>query len=330
MAEAVKLEYTDIIVDKKYPIGYITLNRPEKRNALSSAKGSTIEQLQQAFFEMRDDPEIRVFIIKGAGDCFCAGFDLGRYDEGIFKPVEEIPKAVEWVKNVQNEAWSRFSRKRGGDLSNPEAQSLGAHHSPFWEGLWENPKFSIAQVHSFCLGAGLWMANECDIVYSTPTAIFGYPPVRYGSSVVLGILPPWLLGRKKAMEMAATGKAITAEEAYNFGLINKIVPEDKIDDEVRKLAESIARVPPVTNMFSKRAINNYFENLGIEQANRFGRSLMEMMEQSNIPGHYFDFFDLVRRKGVTEAVKEQRGKWGYPDEVMEREIARLRQKRGKV
>ena len=97
---------------------------------------------------------------------------------------------------------------------------------------------------------------------------------------------------------------------------------------MRKLAESIARVPPVTNMFSKRAINNYFENLGIEQANRFGRALMEMMEQSNVPGHYFDFFDLVRRKGVTEAVKEQRGKWGYPDEVLEGEIARLRQKKG--
>lgn len=324
MTKSSQLEYTDIIVEKPYPIGYITINRPEKRNALAH---STVTQLNQAFNEMRLDPLIRVFVVRGAGDCFCAGFDLGRFDEGIFTPAKNVPKPVEWVKPVQFEPWARFSRVNSQDLSNPEAAPLDQRHSPFWAGLWENPKPCIAQVHSFCLGAGLWISNECDITYATPNAVFAYPPPRYGSAVVLEIVPPWLLGRKKTMEMSFTGKAITAEEAYNFRLINKIIPEAQIDGEVKKLAESIARIPPITNMFSKRAINNFFSNLGIEQANRFGEALMDMMENSNLPGHYLEMFERVRQKGLREALRAQREHYGYPDEIMARESARLKAKK---
>ncbi len=321
MTKSSQTEYTDIIVDKPYPIGYITINRPEKRNALAH---STVTQLNQAFNEMRLDPEIRVFVVRGAGDCFCAGFDLGRFDEGIFTPANNVPQSVDWVKPVQFEPWARFSRVNSRDLSNPESAPLDQRHSPFWAGLWENPKPCIAQVHSFCLGAGLWISNECDITYATPNAVFAYPPPRYGSAVVLEIVPPWLLGRKKTMEMAFTGKAITAQEAYNFRLINKIIPEDQIDDEVNKLAESIARIPPITNMFSKRAINNYFSNLGIEQANRFGEALMDMMENSNLPGHYLEMFERIRQKGLREALRIQQDNYGYPDEIMAKESARLK------
>ena len=171
------------------------------------------------------------------------------------------------------------------------------------------------------------MINHCDIVYATPTALFAYPPIRDGASVVLAILPPWLLGRRKTMEMALTGRAITAEQALNFHLINEVVSEDKIDEEVRKLAEGIARIPPATNIFSKRVINSYFEGLGIEQAMRLSTAYMNITEQSYAPGHYFEYFENVRKLGYREALRLQKERWSYRDEALEAERARLKAKR---
>jgi enoyl-CoA hydratase/carnithine racemase len=324
-----RLEYTEIIVEKEYPIGYITINRPEKRNAISLRKGATIPQLLQAFDDMRVDPEIRVFVLKGAGDNFCAGYDQSVMDEGVLSPGGKWPDALGWMEGVEQEPWTRYARGMSGDYSMPEGQSL-RRRDYFWDYLWNNPKPVIAQVHSFCLGAGLQMANQCDIVFATPDAIFAYPPIRDGASVVLGILPPWLLGRRRAMEMALTGRCITAEEAYTCGLITRVVPADEIDEAVREEAMMIATVPPATNMFSKRAINNYYEGLGIEQAQNFGSALVMMTENSWVPGHYFDYFKLVREKGYTEGRKIHRAQFNYNDPVLNREVERLKAKKGKM
>ena len=129
--------------------------------------------------------------------------------------------------------------------------------------------------------------------------------------------------------MALTGRTITAEEAYTCGLITRIVPEDKIDEAVREEAMMIATVPPATNMFSKRAINNYYEGLGIEQAQNFGGALVMMTENSWVPGHYFDYFKLVREKGYTEGRKIHRAQFNYNDPILNREVERLKAKKGK-
>lgn len=316
MAE--KLEYTDIIVEKKPPIGYITINRPERRNAISTIPGGSVAQLDQAFIDMREDPEIRVFVVKGAGDCFCSGFfQQAEQTTGLFGK-----EAKGWMKDVAREPWARYAR----DKDNPESRSL-AGGTMFSEGLWNNPKPSIAQVDSYCLGAGIWLINQCDIVYATPEAIFSYPPIRRGASIVLDILPPWLLGRRRTLWMALTGQAITAQEAYDSGLITKIVPRDKIEEEVWKIAESIARVPPNTNMFSKMAINNYYEGLGIEQARRLSSAFVNMTENSAAPGHYFEYYVNIEKMGFREANRIQMEKWGYTDEVQEKERARLKAKK---
>ncbi len=108
------------------------------------------------------------------------------------------------------------------------------------------------------------------------------------------------------------------------------MPEDEINERVKDQAMRIATVPPVTNMLSKRAINNYFENLGITETSRFASAMVAMTEASAAPGHYIDFFrNLVFKKGFTEAYKEQREKWGWPDPVLDKEVARLKAKKGK-
>ena len=323
-----KWEYTDIIVEKKPPIGYIIINRPERRNAVGTEPGGTIDQICQAALDIKDDPEIRVFIVKGNGDCFCSGLYQREDQSGgglrSAPPPEEMPEATRWFNSeLAKEPWARYA---GRDRKLPESGPL--RRPPFfWDAFWNNPKPSIAQVHSYCLGAGLWLINVCDIVYATPGAMFSYPPIRRGASVVLAILPPWLMGKRECMWTALSGNAITAEQAYNAGLITRIVPEDKIEEEVSKYATSVARVPPVTNMMSKMAINNYFEGLGIEQANKFGGSLVIMTENSAAPGHYFDYYDNIGKLGFREANRLQLEKYSFADEVIDRERARLAKKK---
>jgi len=310
------LPYTDIIVEKKPSCGIITINRPSSRNSLSEQAGGTCDQLAQAFQHMADDPEMRAFILKGAGDCFCSGFDIGAFDEAQWLPREGLGKGRE------EEPWAALSM---GFPNNPESSFPVPY---WWKELWDNPKPSIALVHSYCLGAGLWIINLCDIVYASPEAVFGYPPIRYGASLTPTILPPWILGLRKTMDMTLTGRLITAQEAYDCGLITKIVPEDKLLEEGIKTAECIAKVPPMTNYMSKMTAHHYFESLGIKDTADFGMLACFMMEHCSLPGHYLDFFELVRKLGVSQAIKEQREKWGYPDEVLEKEQARLRAKRG--
>ena len=319
-----KLAYTEIKVEKKYPIGYITFNRPERLNAVSPEMR---EQLNQACFEMRDDPQIRVFVLKGAGDCFCSGlYQQPRDEEGTAKKMAELPKHLKWFEDVRQEPWTRYIV----GPNNPEGAPLHVEqHGWWWDQLWENPKPCIAQVHSYCLGAGLAIANACDIVFATPTAVFSYPPIRRGAAMVAEILPPWLLGHRKVMWMALTGEAINAEQAYNAGLITEIVPEDKIEEKVKKTAMSIAKVPPATNMFSKRIINSYFENPSIQHTKNISRAFVFMTENSAVPGHYFDYYNNIGKYGFREANQMQLEKYGGEDEVLQKERARLAKKKGK-
>jgi len=318
-------EYTDIIVEKKPPVGYITINRPEKQNSLTQLRGGTLDQMAQAYGEMQADSDIRVFIIKGAGPCFSAGFDLGNVE--IF---EEPDKG--WIKGREYEPWARFfTNTTSREIrNNPESYLFSALGSQWWwDPLRNNPKPSIALVHSYCLGAGLWTVNHCDIVYATPDAVFGYPPVRYGCPVIFQILPPWLLGMRRVQKMALTGKVISAQEAYDCGLITEVVPRDKIDDEIDEIAESIAKVPPMTNLFTKRSIHHYYETLGVETATRYADANCMLIENSTLPGGTVAFGELVEKKGVREALVEQMAQYSTPDPTLERERGRLRSEQRK-
>jgi len=317
---AKKIKYTDIIVEKKYPIGYITINRPEKRNNLTFAPDGTQAQLAQACDEMKEDPKIRVFVLKGAGPCFSAGFDLT--EGNITGPsTKDVLR-----KGREKEVWTRFFRGPQGE-ENPES-ILPAGGGWWWEALWSNPKPSIAQVHSFCLGAGLWTANFCDIVYATPDAIFGYPPVRFGCPTIFTILPPWILGMRLTKWMGLTGWSINAEEALKCGLVTKVVSRDKIEKEVEKVAMAVAKVPPLTNVFTKWNINNYYEQQGIRQQMENALNRCLIIENSSLPGGAFDFIDRAYKSGLKEAQRVQFEEYGAPDELQEKERERLRAELG--
>ena len=186
------MSYTVILVDDPAPgVRRITLNRPEKRNALNYAlRGEIIAALQEA----DADREVRVSIVRGAGTCFSAGYDLGGGNDG-----QELP----WYTAGGDGHWPR-------------------HVTEGWMSIWDLAKPVIAQVHGYCLAGGSELATGCDLVYVAEDAQIGYPAVRFGVPDMQ--FHAWLLGMRAAMEMMVTGDSISGTEAVRLGWANRAYP----------------------------------------------------------------------------------------------------------
>jgi enoyl-CoA hydratase len=300
----------DIIYEKRGPVVWATLNRPSRLNALVNGPGGLCEQIGKLCDEVRYDDEVRVVVFKGAGRCFCAGYDISpdspRYEiKGLAVGRETEP----WFTN-------RFHPETGEKLS--------------WEmPVWQNPKVFIAMVHSYCLGAGLQLANACDLVFASPDALFAYPPVRWGGSLVMAILPPWLLGLRMSKEMSFTGKMINTETALRVGLINRIISRDMLEEEVDREARHIATIPALSATYSKMAINNYYEGLGMEQAKRYGNCLVRAIEFSNtIPGGLLDFREKAKEWGLKKTLEWRDSKYAEFDRLAREQMVRPYEKKG--
>lgn len=226
--------YSSIIYEKKTPIAYITLNRPEKVNSLTL---DLQMEVRDALYDAgwRDD-DIRVIVIKGAGRGFSAGYDLSESD---------IANAVQ--------THDRYLVHKGFESTS------------FWDVFWNNRKPLIAQVHGFCVAGGCATASFCDLCICSEDALFGAPEVRFGGPYMPAIWP-WILGPRKTRELLYTGNLMDAQEAWRLGLVNKVVPKDKLDEEVNKLAQTIAKVPLVCVEYSKKLINNAYELMNIHSA----------------------------------------------------------------
>ncbi len=225
--------YEAIIYEKVPPIAYITLNRPDRLNAISAQLQSEVrEALEDSGWV---DDEIRVIVIKGAGRAFCSGFD------------------------ISGEA-SRTAIQR---LMSSQAKRTFTDHT-FWNVFWNNPKPLIAQVHSFCLAGGMGIAAFCDLCICSEDALFGAPETRYNEPFLPAIWP-WHVGMRKARELHYTGNLIDAQEAWRIGFVNKVVPREKLDEETSKFAHTIAKVPAVSVQYNKKLINMAYELMNIQQ-----------------------------------------------------------------
>src|SRR6202789_1131493 len=171
--EEAAMSHQHIVVDDPRPrVRRITLNRPEKRNALNN-------RLRGEIFEVREaadrDPEISISILRGAGACFSAGYDLSA-DNKVDQPYHSASGPGQWSRHVV-EGW--FS-------------------------IWDLAKPVVAQVHGYCLAGGTELATACDVVYVADDAQIGYPPVRLMSPPDMQY-HPWLVGMRRAMELMLTG-----------------------------------------------------------------------------------------------------------------------------
>jgi enoyl-CoA hydratase/carnithine racemase len=195
----------------------ITLNRPEKRNALSL---ELMEELIRALETIAADPEVRTIVVAGAGPAFSAGHDLG-----------------EMV---------------GRDLA--FYQRLFDVCTVLMETIHRVPQPVIARVHGVATAAGCQLVAACDLAVAAETARFATPGVKIGLFCSTPMVPlSRAIGRKRALEMLLTGDLIDAQRALEWGLVNAVVPEDALDEAVGELAERIARSSPLTVSIGKEA-----------------------------------------------------------------------------
>ncbi len=260
--------YENIIYEKKPPVAYITLNRPEKLNALSRPLQL---EMRDAFLDAGwDDDKIRVIVLKGAGRCFSAGFDLS--GDG------EERDAVEGIRG------------------------LAGNHQWWWDVMWTNPKPIIAQVHSFCMAGGMATAQFCDLIYCSEDPLFGYPQIRNGGPYIQAIWP-WTLGFRKAKELLFTGNLMDAQTALRVGLVNHVVPRDQLDEVVTKMALTISKVAVFNNEFSKKLVNMSLELMGFPSVLDRSREIEAIGNTSPKSIPELAAYQKIREKeGVTAAL----------------------------
>ena len=264
-----------ILIDNPAPfVRRLTLNRPDKRNALSNAlRGALFAALEAAD---RDDT-VRVVILRGAGECFSAGYDLSR--EGGRQP---LPYATaggpgQWARHVVEGCFR----------------------------IWDLAKPVIGQVHGWCLAGGSELATACDLVYVAEDAQIGYPPVRMMSPPD-NQFHPWLSGLRPAMEMMLTGDAIDGLEAVRVGFANRAFPADRLEAEVLAMAQRVAKIPTDVQQINKRSVHRAMEVMGLRAAIRAGTDIQALALTTESSRATFANF----RQGVRQALDQRDGDFG--------------------
>jgi enoyl-CoA hydratase len=219
------MTYQNLLLEIADGIGTLSVNRPEALNALNIG---TLHELQEAFRELENNPEVRVVILTGAGDrAFVAGADISE------------------MKDMNCLEAIRFS-----ELGHATLEQI--------EGL---RKVVIAAVNGFALGGGMEIALACDFIYASEKAKLGTP------EVTLGVFPGWggtqrlprLIGKGKGKELIFTGAMISASEAKDLGIVNRVFPAESLMEETRKVAEKIASNGPIAVQLAKTTVNRGYD-----------------------------------------------------------------------
>ena len=259
-----------VLTDEPAPgVRRVTLNRPAKRNALNHAlRGALLAALEAA--DAADD--VRVMIVRGAGPCFSAGYDLGGGNEG---------QAFPWFTPGGEGHWPR-------------------HVTAGWMRIWELSKPVIAQVHGHCLAGGSELATCCDLVYVADDAQMGYPAVRFG--VPDNHFHAWFIGMRRAMEMMVTGDALTGVECARLGWANASFPAAELEARVLEVAKRVTRVPPDVCALNKRAVHRQMEIMGLHTGLRVGSELCALGTHTQSMAR---FLENAQQQGLTRALTER-------------------------
>ena len=216
-------------------IATITLNRPEKFNAITERMpGNLVDAVERA----SDDDSVHVIVLTGAGRGFCGGYDLNEFAEGDSPAIQEMP----WDAMIDY----RFMRRCTDSFMS----------------LWRCPKPVIARVNGDAVAGGSDIALCADLVVMDANARIGYPPARVWGCPTTAM---WVyrLGAERAKRMLFTGDLVTGIEAEKMGLILQAVPGDQLDDTVNALVERIKGVPKNQLAMMKTLVNQAYDNMGL-------------------------------------------------------------------
>ncbi len=217
LAPEAETEFRHLIVRREPPAARITLNRPEKRNALSL---ELMQEVIQALRQVSAEPDVRAVVVEGAGPAFSAGHDLS----------EMVGRGIGFY------------------------QELFDVCTVMMETIHKVPQPVIAKVHGIATAAGCQLVASCDLAIAAEGARFGTPGVKIGLFCSTPMVPvSRAVGRKRALQMLLTGEPIDAETARDWGLVNQVVPAEELDAAVDELVAKVARSSPLTVGIGKEA-----------------------------------------------------------------------------
>ncbi len=234
-------------------LAYVTLNRPEYRNAQNSVMTYSLDA---AFRKAVDDPAVKAIVLRANGKHFSAGHDIGtpERDFGVY------------YDNVASLHWDHT----GGAGTEMTADQRLARETEVYLGMcrrWrEIPKPVVAQVHGACIAGGLMLAWICDFIVAADDAFFSDPVARMGIPGVEYFAHAYVLGPRRAKEILFTGERFTAAQALDWGMVNHVVPRAELDAKVISIAEQIVAMPMQGLFLSKKAVNICEDQMGMRTA----------------------------------------------------------------
>ena len=250
-------DYENLLLDRAGTdgrVGRITLNRPEKMNALSQ---ELLFEFNEALHDYEADDSVRVIIIKGAGRCFSAGYDLtppqGRGADAVVRrhrAIDDKGRRLLW-------------NMRTGMQQITDIQMY----------YWNMAKVTIAQLHGYALAGGCEMAMMSDMVTAAEDVRIGHPGVRGLGVARNGAIFPLVLGMRKAKELYYTGDNVTGKEAEEIGMVNYAWPADELEERTTAFADRIANLSADHLAIAKTSMNRFYENMGIYSSVRSSTDL---------------------------------------------------------
>ncbi|PZC47712.1 MAG: enoyl-CoA hydratase [Chloroflexi bacterium] len=272
------MELENIRYEEREGVAYITLNRPEKLNALSR---ELMEELNQALWEADNRTSVHLVVLSGEGRAFCAGYDItpGRPTEG---------EGYRGRSTFDDDAWSMEKAQR-------DKMALFDMHKPV-----------IAKVHGYCLAGGTDIALLCDLIIVADDAVIGFPPTR-----AMGTPPHqmWVynVGPQWAKRLLLSGDSISGAEAARIGFALESVPADELDEHVDRLARRLAMIDHELLAANKRHVNLAMELMG---ARTMQRLATEIDARGHLAPAVAEFGRLSREQGLKSALEWRDTKFG--------------------
>jgi len=267
--------YETIRLERSGNLALLTLARPQRLNAINR---QMLGELQEALDEVERDDALRVLLVRGAGGNFSSGFDLK-------EQMEARPSGEQAWREILDRDFAGITR------------------------FWHLRKPTIAAVEGYCLAGGCELALCCDITIAAEDAIFGEPELKFGAGIVVMMLP-FLVGPKRAKEIILTGAdRIPAPEAARIGLINRVVPAERLEASALALARHIAVIDPQLVSETKRAINQCFETMGLVEALNAALDIDLAIEGKGSDDKRA-FMEIARKDGLRKAIEWRDARFG--------------------
>ncbi len=266
MATATAPTFKTLLYEIDDRVAIITINRPDKMNALSM---ELCAEMREAVKAADADDNVRVVVVTGTGGrAFSAGYDLGE-EESEIHGIEDGTKRLN-------------------------------HDLDFTYSVWNCSKPTIAMIDGYCLAGGLEFAQMHDIRYASEDSRFAVIETRFSAGVATMAMP-WIIG-PLARELIYTGDMIDAETALRIGLVNRVFPKDQLRAEVMKIAHRMSRVAMAALKWNKRAINHTYETMGFRAALAYAVEACAIMDSVGTP-EMKKFDEIRKEQGLQEALK---------------------------